>query len=490
MNGTNGASRPRGDITTLLDLTSRDSQDDYYTPLGSETTWFTRDTERRNRPFVPAVQNFAFRGPAAFGQRFSFDIGSVACGDLLFAVFLQIKLGHWFDPTTVLRIQSGRYKYVDPNQAWYYANSFGTVVLAKAELEVEDQIIETVDGDFGFTMGRLLTDLNSQVGYNVDGTGFLNFPRLQSWPQYRVFPTENGIVQGILPFFFSRTNLKEAFPLIACREGTVRIHITLRPFSDCVRIQSGVRADCTETPLGKTFQFIDTGLPFLPTIDITASRDPPQFQDLQLITYGAYLTGNIRQQMLRTPFEILHRAVQTWEFTEPLKYLVNKVQGDSITVQLPLEANHPMEEIVWFLRRKAAIVNNNERTDYTNIISAEFNPIYNPPAPFLVSAELQINGIQIVAAEEQYFRQLISRHHKGGIAAYASFVYGYPFARNPADHQPSGTLNASRTQNIRLTLTVTPPGGIYNQEWEVVVYVIGLRWLRFENGIANRMFQD
>ena len=490
MDGTNGASRPRGDITTLIDLTTRDSQDDYFTPLTSETTWFTRDQERRNRPFVPAVQNFAYRGPAAFGQRFSFDIGSVACGDLLFSVFLQIKLGHWFDPTTVLRIQSGRYVYKDPNLAWYYANSLGSVILAKAELEVEDQIIETVDGDFGFTMGRLMADLNEQVGYNIDGTGFVTFRRLQTWPQHRVFPVENGVIQGVLPFFFSRSAFKEAFPLIACREGTVRIHITLRPFTDCVRIQSGLRADCIDSPLGKTFEFIDTSLPYRPIVTVNASRDPPAFQNLQLITYGAYLNGNVRQQMLRSPFEIMHRAVQTWEFTEPLKYLVNKIQGDSITVQLPLEANHPMEEIVWFLRRKAAITKNNERTDYTNIISAEYNQTYNPPAPYLVSAELQINGIQIVAAEEEYFRQLIARHHKGGIASYASFIYGYPFARNPGQHQPSGTLNASRTQDIRLTLTVTPPGGQYDQEWEVVVYVLGIRWLRFENGIANKMFQD
>jgi hypothetical protein len=408
----------------------------------------------------------------------------------LFGVFLQIKLGHWLDPTTVLRIQSGRYTYVDPNQAWYYANSLGSVILAKAELEVEDQIIETVDGDFGFTMGRLMTDLNQQIGYNIDGTGFVNFHRLQTWPQHRVFPTENGNLQAFIPFFFSRAGLKEAFPLIACREGTVRIHITLRPFSECVRIQSGLRADCLDTPLGKTFEFYDNSFPFKPIVSVTASRDPPAFQDLQLITSGSYLNGTIRQQMLRTPFEILHRAVQTWEFTEPLKYLVNKTQGDTITVQLPLEANHPMEEIVWFLRRKAAITKNNERTDYTNIISAEFNQVYNPAIPFLVAAEIQINGIQLVTAGEEYFRQIIGRHHKGGIAAYSSYIYGYPFARNPSQHQPSGTLNASRSQDIRLSLTVTPPGGQYDQEWEVVVYVIGIRWLRFENGIANKMFQD
>lgn len=490
MDGLNGASRPRGDITTLLDLATRDSQDDYFTPLTSDTTWFTRDQERRNRPFVPAVQNFAFRGPAAFGQRFSFDIGSVACGDLLFGVLLQVKLGHWLDQTTVLRIQSGRYTYKYPEQAWYYANSLGSVIIERAELEVEDQIIETIDGDFSFAMGRLLTDLNNQVGYNVDGTGFTTLPRLKTWPQHRVFPTENGNIVALVPFFFSRVSLKEAFPLISCREGTVRIHITLRPFTDCVRVQSGVRADCIETPLGKTFTFIDNYYNFKPEVQVTASRDIPQFKDLELVTYGSYLNGNIRQQMLRQPFEILHRGVQTWRFTEPLKYLVNKNFGDTITVQLPLEANHPMEEIVWFVRRKAALVNNNEWTNYTSVTSSEYNATFNPPEPMLVAAQIQINGIELISAGEEYFRQLISRHHRGGIAGYASFLYGYPFARNPGEHQPSGTLNASRAQSLRLTLTVTPPGGIYNQEWEVVVFVVGLRWTRFENGICNKMFTD
>jgi hypothetical protein len=43
------------------------------------------------------------------------------------------------------------------------------------------------------------------------------------------------------------------------------------------------------------------------------------------------------------------------------------------------------------------------------VTSAEFNPIYRFPQPYLVSAELQINGIQVVSAGEQYFRQLIAR---------------------------------------------------------------------------------
>lgn len=474
-------------MTTLLDIAARDSQDDFYTPLTAESSWFSADPNRRSRPFVPALQSFPYRGPAEFGQHFVFDVGSVSCGDLLGGVYLSVKLGHWFDETTVLRIQSGRYTYKDPATAWYYANSIGTVLIARAELEVDDQILESVGGDFGFVMGRLLTDVNGQIGPSVDGTGFATLTRLQQWPQHRVFPTEKGELIVPLPFFFGRT-AEEAFPLSACRDGSVRIHIYFRPFAECIRLASGLRSDCTETPLGKSFTLIDNFYVVKPTFTVTASTTAPPFKEVQLLTQGMYCTGDLRNRLLHSPFEMLHRIVQTWQFSEPLKYVVNKTTGDVITVQLPLDAEDPVEEIVWVLRRKAATLNN-EWTNFTNRIRAEYDPVYRPTEPFLQTAEIQVEGISVIQADEQYFRQMVARHHRGGIAAFASYLYGYPFARTPGVHQPSGTINASRTQSIRLTLGVRPPGGAFGQEWEVLVFGIGLSWLRFENGIANRMFR-
>ncbi len=80
--------------------------------------------------------------------------------------------------------------------------------------------------------------------------------------------------------------------------------------------------------------------------------------------------------------------------------------------------------------------------------------------------------------------------HPGGAAAFQNYIYGYSFSRAPGQHQPSGTANASRLQTIRLTLNVTPPSGPYETAWEVKVFVVTLQWLRFQNGIANRMFTD
>lgn len=492
---TQGFSRPGGDIVTLLDLTPRDTQDNEFTPLSAEQTWWLPDFNRRLRPFSLAVQQFPFRGPTAFGQRFTFDLGSTTSCDLLFSTVLQVDLRHWLDDTSILRLEAGTYDYRRESQQgpyvedpWFYANSLGTVLLQQAELEVNDQTIETIDGDFLNIASLLFQDVNSQFGFSADGLGRAPLASLLQTSVNKPYPTLNGTVFIPLPFFFQRIKLQAGFPILACKEGSIRIHITFRPFEECVRRLRGRRADCKEVPLNREIELVDKrGLDTVIRTIQTPVAEPP-FRKIQLITYGAQTDGTIRQRILRQPFEIMTRNVKTFSFTEPLKYLINKTANDAITIQLPLEANDPMEEIVWFVRRKAT-ANNNEWTNYSAVTSPEYNAIYNPFRPLLQSASIQLNGIELIQAEERWFRQHIAKHHKGGAASFYSYIYGYSFARNPGEHQPSGTANASRLQSLRLTMTIAPPGGDYEQEWEVKVFVISIQWLRFQDGILNRMYQ-
>lgn len=477
-----GLSRPVGDIVTLLDLTPRDFQDGELFPLSAEKTWWL-PSEHRIRPFSLSVQQFPFRGPTAFGQRFTFDIGSVKCGDVLMSTVLQIGLGHWFDDTTILRLQAGTYTYAPSEDPWAYANSLGTVILAQAELEIDGQTIETVDGDFLNVVSLLFADVNNQYGIAIDGLGRRPFSTQP--PSSSPFPTESGTIFIPLPFFFQRVKLQEAFPLLAVKEGSVRIHVTFRPFEECVRRLSGRRPTTLDTPLGKTVNLLNGTTP----ITVNTSSTPPQFKNIQLITYAAHTDGEMRKRILRDSFDSLIRTAQTFTFSEPLKYIINKSTADTIQIQLPLEVNHPMEEILWFVRRKAT-ANNNEWTNYSAIITPEYDPIYNPRMPLLKSARIQFNGIELIQADEIWFRQHISQAHKGGIAAFNSYIYGYSFANKPGDHQPSGTANASRLQTVRLTLDITPPGGSYELDWEIKVFVTRLEWLRFQNGLANRVFAD
>lgn len=486
MNPTYGFNRPGGDIVTLLDLTPRDDQDNELFPLGSQKTWWVPDSLRRLRPFSLAMSSFPIRGPTSFGQRFTFDLGSVNAGDLLFSTVLQIQLGHWLDDTSILRLQAGTFAYGPSEDPWFYANALGASILERAELEIDDQIIEIVDGDFLNVSSLLFQDINSQFGFSADGLGRAPFDSLLKTPISKPFPTQNGTLFVPLPFFFQRTKLSEAFPLLSCKEGSVRINITLRPFHECVRRLSGSRSSCDENPLNSSIVVSNKTGEVQETYSIQTSIAIPQFKSIQLLTYSAHTDGKMRQAILRSPFEILHRSVQTFEFSEPLKYLVSKnTSSDSILIQLPLEVNHPMEEILWFVRRKDT-ANNNEWTNYSSVLAREYDPIFNPRQPLLQKASLQLNGIDLISAEESWFRQHIALSHKGSGAAFQNYIYGYSFASNPAEHQPSGTANASRLHSIRLSLDVRADKGL----WEVKVFVITLNWLRFQDGIANKMFSN
>lgn len=485
--------RPAGDITTLLDLTDRDAQDNAYFPLNAAQSWFARSPDRRFTPYVPVLQDFQYRGPAGFGQRFSFDIASQTCGDLLLGAVLQLQLTSWFDLTTVLNLQSQKYQYQTPSQAWYYANAMGQILLQKVELEIDGSTIEMVDGDLATAFSVLYPDLNTQIGPGADHLGVASLQQILSWPQYRVFPTETGFIHCLLPLFFQRTRMKEGLPLVACREGTVRIHITLRPFTEVLRQARGFRDSCDAVPTNQTINLLDKTVPFTKVLPTRTSEAEPLLQNVRLVTWGAMLDGSVRTAMIRQPFEIMYRQIQTFYFEEPLKYVIAKPnQDDIIRIQLPLEANHPVEEIFWFLRRKD-VVNNNEWTNWSSVLNKDYNAVYNPRQSMMSYGIIQANGITVVEAEEQFFRQLIARHHRGGIISYNQFLYGYPFAKWPGDvHQPTGTVNASRLQNLRLTLDVRPPlnpDGT-SAAWEVKVFCVALNWLRFQNGIANRMFTD
>lgn len=486
------AQQPLGQITTLLDLTDRDAQEDDLFPLTTEVTWFTRDKARRTLIFSPQIQLIPFRGPAEFGQRFTFDIGSVSVGDLLFGAAVQISLGHWLDAATQNRLAAGIYTYVDVQTAWEYANSLGTAIIQTAELEIDGKTIETIDGDFINIFSHLYSDYNTQYGVSYDHLGRVPRALLKQIGQPgatlstpRIFPTEDGVIHCPLPFFFGRIARQEALPLTAIKEGSVRIHITLRPFVDIVRQVRGFRDSCAGVPIAKQILFQDAST--LQQVRVDTSKSIPLLKSVGLLTHSALVDGEFRQALLRKPFEMIHRELQTFSFDEPLRYTISKGTGDSVHVQLPLELNHPVEEIIWFVRRKDVSLNN-DWTNYSDTAESDWSA--DPKFlthPMLINASLQVNGITMIEADEQYFRQHIARKHKGGYASYINYIYGLSFAERPGDHQPTGSINASRANSIRLNLEVLAPKGV---EWEIKVFCLAINWMRFENGLANAIFED
>ena len=505
--------RPRGDITTVLDLTDRDAQDNTYFPLDTNETFFHRGDHKTVYPSSVSVQEFTQRGPANWGQKFSFEIGALPAGDLLQAVILQFKLGSWYNGDIIKRLANGEI-YADvainPTDFWTYMNSLGTAIIEYADFIVNDQTIERITGEFIRTFFNVYADVNNLIGIATDAIGTTPIQYLaQGYVEQtefnpnRPYPTEDGTFFCILPFFFIRTRLKELFPLLSCNEGTVRIDVKLRPFDEVVRKYIGYRENCNEVPLNQPVTFYETNKFLIPVTTQTAEC-APAFRDFRILTVCPLITGSLREKYLHRPFEQMVKLVQTFNFEEPLKYIVSKPNAntDTVEIQLPLELNHPVTELLWVFRRKAVLVNN-EWTNFTPAIGLETDPTKIYP-PWLDWASIRINGSELISADGNWFREHIAAKHRGGLISYNAYTYGYSFARYPDEHQPSGTANMSRATSVTLNLRVNQPftkdlstlnslcifdpttvGG-----WEVFVYAIHYNWLRFENGICNRMFTD
>jgi hypothetical protein len=439
----------------------------------------------------------------------SFDLGNQAAGDLIHMVGLQIRLGHWLDPGIIAALQGNTIRYQTPADAWTYSNGIGRLLIDWAEFVVDDVTLERIDGVGSDIIFKLFPDINNSFGFGRDGTGFASQPELATPPStsfnqaptgmfdpQRPWPTDRGDIFCVIPFFFSRNPMRGSFPLLSVREGRTRINIQLRNFADVVRSVSGQRPSCSATPLSQTFNFTtSTG----GTVSATGPADAPAFTDARLIVYSSLLGAAPRQPYIRQPFEVMYRELMPFPFSQPLKYSVSMTNSavDRVSVQLPIEANGPIEEIFWVIRRKAQTINN-DWFNYSQYTETQLTGDLIPIEP-LVEATININAKQFVRQPGSWFRSQIARKHAGGIVPYNSYIYGFSFATNPGAFQPSGSANLSRAQAVRLDLTVrvppavTVPSGFdqdIGQTWEVFIYTLGINWLRFENGMCGRIFSS
>jgi hypothetical protein len=506
MNSTSSSTRPRGDITTVLDRAARDSQDGFFFPLDTQNSWFHR-APLTQHPTSLSIQEFSHKGTAQPGGRLTFEISALQSGDLLQAVILQLQLQHWLPALQVLQLQAGQITPTTPTPStatppYTFINCLGSAIIEYAEFEVGDQTIERITGEFIQAFLATFAFENSIIGFSIDGSGLGTLADIatnsHAFSSQRPFPTQDGYFFCLLPFFFTRTRLKQAFPLLSTTEGSVRIHVQLRPFDQLVRSTTHIRQDCTQTPLSQQFAFTKNIVP-PEQFFVTSTSISPLFQDFRILTFTSLCTGSIRSAYLRNPFESPVKLCKIFNFSEPLKFLVSKPNPntDQVDISLPLELNHPVQEILWVFRRKAVQINN-DWMNFTPIVETQYSPISFPP-PWLAAASIRVNGILLQEAEGDWWRWSSASAHRGGFNQYAKYVYGYSFARYPDEHQPSGTANMSRTQSVVLNLTVNvpipiiPPSGFdaaVGQGWEVQVYVIHWNWIRFQNGLCQVLYAD
>ena len=479
------STKPLGDSVTVLNAIDRGELDDFFMPADATSTIFSPDNlQAKCLPFTTAIVEYVHKGAPTYGGSITFEIGDV---DLLLSTYVQIELDHWLADYIRVKLATGEYTYSDISgeRPWTYVNSLGTVVIESASLQIDELEVERIDGTYAHIWACVGPDANSQFGFATDGLGIRPYTDMRT---PFIYPTLNGTIACLLPFSYGRIRRSAAFPLTAVKAGSARIVVRLRPFNEIVQSTAGPQpCDDTTGPLGKTYVFDDISGGGV--VSYTAPTQIPQPRRISLIAYGALTNGKLRNALIHKPFEKLYREVYSYNFDEPLKYTINKV-GDNVSIQLPLELNNPCEEIMWVIRRRAA-TDAREWTNYSAVPWFATDPVYNPPTGSLVRASIYING-QPIAEDEtgDYYRRAIAKTHRGAITSYDRYIYGYVFSRQPGQRQPYGHVNMSRANDIKLNLTVQVPDDGLEQEWTVSVYANCMNWMRFENGLANRLYSS
>jgi|LauGreDrversion4_1035100.scaffolds.fasta_scaffold02061_3 hypothetical protein len=419
--------------STLLQLVARGRQDKYLTNNPQLT--FFKHVYRRYTPFAIESIPVEFDGNADFGKRISVTIPRKA--DLLSSMFIEVDL-----PAMPLLGTTTR----------WWCNDIGHAMIQDISIDIGDKEIDKHTGEWM----QIWTELTTPAG-KLDG--FRNM--VGHWQSYPVDSAKGPLKLTIPLRFWFCNSIGLALPLIALQAHTVRLVIHLAPFYK-LWWQTATASGAVCPPI--------------------EAISPDRFQ-------------------LFCDYVFLDKEERTRFATEEHEYLIEQVQYTPIqsitagTQQATVEINfnHCVKEFFWVLQQDR-MEDNNEWFNYSNLLQSETGS----QVDLLNTAIIRLDGYdRFDARSAPYFRQTQPyQYHTAIPAGLKSYIYVYSFCLRPEAEQPSGSINCSRIEDIRLSMTFNTtlvkigltsesPSSVPRH---VVVYATNYNVLRIVGGLGGVLF--
>jgi hypothetical protein len=447
----------------LLQLVAQGKQDVFLTG-NPQITWF-KMVYRRYTNFAIESQQIYFDGDPDFGKRVTALVPRR--GDLLGPIIMEVVLPF----VTMTDGSSG-----------VYVNSTGYSLIEEISLEIGEQEIDKQTGEWMQIWSTVSTPasqrdaLNNMIG-RVDG---LNVPP-------SVIPSPSCSVGGYkfgarklyipLQFWFNK-NPGLYLPLLAMQYHPIRINMKIRDLGSMISNPNTTDSCSSLQPV------------------------PTKIVDLRLWGDYVYLDREERRRFVANTHEYL---------IEQIQYTPQVSIPEGINIQnVRLEFNHPIRELFWVIQR-----------DIMKTTREWFN--YGTTSAFeegisrdlLQDATLQIDGYDRFDARDAGYFRMVQPYQYHTSTDTTNFIYMYSFSLRPEEMQPSGSLNASRIDNMNLMLNLRPdsneptqiqidvltngvlttrqipnPSYVPNRgKAHVVVYARNHNVLRVVNGFAGLLFK-
>jgi len=484
-----------------MQLVAYGAQDIYLT--GNPQITFFKVVYRRHTNFSMESIEQTFNGTPDWGRKVTCTISRN--GDLIHRVYLQVQL-----PEIAVN---------EENRDFHWINWVGHKLIKSAEVEIGGQRIDKHYGDWLHIWNELSQQPGLQSGYaRMVG----NAPALV-YPVQGEQSKQSTTLYIPLQFWFCK-NPGLALPLIALQYHEVKINLEFDSWSNLT----------LSKPRGNDSR--NGNWPAVPN-----SGEPVPMQSASLWVDYIYLDTDERRRFAQVSHE----------------YLIEQLQhtGDetvsSRNTKIKLNFNHPVKELVWVVHSKKN-EDRNQWSNFSDIVDNTFltgntqdelggglidsnlgtnipvNTVDNELGMFeptelgtlnevgntiigedllgrvdvvgnnpTEKAKLQLNGHDRFAEREgSYFNYVQPYQHHTNVPALGINVYS--FGLKPEEHQPSGTCNMSRIDNVSLNLTlsqntfedVDANGNTKNVSAKVKVYATNYNVLRIMSGMGGLAYSN
>ena len=344
------------------------------------------------------------------------------------------------DPASIMN--SGTYISISPitttvynyfNQKYNYYDSVGTLAIARADLKIGGQTVQTLTGDYIEVWNELNVPYENQPGLQLL-TGKYD-------TQTNVPPPGRTYYVNLPYYFYDKPEL--ALPIAALGRQDVEVWVTFNNFSNLTSIS------VTN-----------------PTLQAT------------IITEYAYLSNP----------EI------DWFQSHRLDYVISQCQYDSFIIRqnfrssiFDLKFKNPIKEL-FFLIHPDTNLPYNFTTPGSGTDAVTFGMTFNGEDAFLTSTTntLYVGAIEPFHKHVNFFSKptVLTNQQPN---TYGRQFYMYAFSTDPFGTTSSGQINFSRIRQTLLEFNVANSAGNYPSKTFTVI-ALSQNVLRIENGIAGVMF--
>jgi hypothetical protein len=500
-----------GGIIQLIAL----GNEDIYLTYDPQITFFKMVYKRHTNFSIESVpQNF--NSKPDFGKKITCTIGKNA--DLISQIYVYVTL-----PKINKFIESVNLPNLN-NCAW--VENIGWNIISSIEIEIGGYIIDKHYGDWLFIWSELTRKNNNKRSVDIM-VG--NVPELKNFTNYK----DSYSLYIPLYFWFCR-DPGLALPIIALEFSDVKINIEFADINDVLILSPTNYIDIDNCIVHfkpgdilyqmnnniKTlikFCYFDnsitnrlyynkissTSIVSYPNINIKESYRIKSIDDIYSIdvlstsTEQVHINQQINFEWINT-LSITNACLYVdyiyLDIDERIKFIKNNheylidilmydnertISSNNSTIRLGY--SHPCKELIFRAQMDNLIANN--VLQYSNYCLD-----YDKKTDIITNVRIIMNGTdRLSSRESEYFHLIQSFQHHSNV--HIPGVYSYSFSLFPEQHQPSGTCNLSRIDDLQFILTTNKQIN-YNNTAKVRIYGLCINVLRVINGQCGLAFSN